>query len=143
MLTFSPSKGKTSPPTPPQTLTMPLHSSPGVADSLPGGRDVQEDGVGHARHAKALLADVLVADGDQVTHAVFPELLAGLLSTLLVELHRVQVARGRDGTQDGVGQRSAARTCGPTRVSGLLHVKLPIATGTDTQYFGPAAFGSF
>lgn len=58
-------------------------------DGLPRGGDVQEDSVCNPRHSKALLADVLVADGDQVAYAVLPELLSRLLSTLLVELHSV------------------------------------------------------
>lgn len=94
---------------PHQHLTLPLHSGLGVSDRLPGGRDVQEDGVRHARHPETFLAHVLVPHRHQVTHAVLPELLGRLLRSLLVELHGVQVPGGRDGAQDGVGERPAAR----------------------------------
>lgn len=78
---------------------------------LPGAGDVQEDGVRRPAHPEAVSAHVLVPDGDQVVHAVLPELLRRRLRPLLVELHRVQVARGGDGAQDGVGERAAARAC--------------------------------
>lgn len=92
------------------SLTLPLQGRLAVPHRLPGAGDVQEDGVGHAAHAEAVLTHVLVAHGDQVGDAVLPELLGHLLSPLLVELHRVQVAGGSDGAQDGVGERAAART---------------------------------
>ncbi len=88
-------------------LTVSLHSSLGVSHCLPGAGDVQEDGVRHPGHPEPVLAHVLVPDGDQMTHAVLLELLLRLLRPLLVELHRVQVTRGGDGAQDGVGERAA------------------------------------
>lgn len=78
---------------------------------LPGAGDVQKDGVGHPKDPEAVFAHVLVPDADQVVHAVLPELLRRRLRPLLVELHRVQVARGGDGAQDGVGEGTAARSC--------------------------------
>lgn len=93
-------------------LTLSLHGRLGVPHRLPGAGDVQEDGVGHARHAKAVFAHVLVPDGDQAVHPVLLELLGRLLGPLLVELHRVQVAAGGDGAQYGVGEGAAARPCG-------------------------------
>lgn len=92
-------------------LTVRFEGGLGVPHGLPGRGDVQEDGVGHARHPEAVFADVGVGDGDQVVHAVLGKLLLGLLGALLVELHRVQVARRRDGAQNGVRQRAAARAC--------------------------------
>lgn len=91
-------------------LTLLLHRSPGVSHRLPGAGDVQKHRVRHARHAEPLLAHILISDGDQVIHAVLLELLGHLLRPLLVELHRVQVTRGGDGSQDGVGERAAACT---------------------------------
>lgn len=92
--------------------TLSLHGCLGVPHRLPGAGDVQEDGVRHARHAKAVSAHVLVPDGDQAVHPVLLELLGHLLGPLLVELHRVQVASGGDGAQYGVGEGAAARPCG-------------------------------
>lgn len=74
-----------------------------MAHSLPRGRDVQEDGVGYVAHAKATAAHVLVAHGHPAAHTVLLELLPCLLCPLLVELHRVQVARGCNGADDGMG----------------------------------------
>lgn len=87
-----------------------LHGGLGVPDGLPGARDVQEDGVRRPDDPKAVFAHVLVPDGDQVIHAVLLELLRRRLRPLLVELHRVQVTRGGDGAQDGVGEGAAARS---------------------------------
>lgn len=89
--------------------TLPPHGGPGVLHGLPGAGDVQEDGVRHPAHPEAVPAHVLVPDGDQVVHAVLPELLRHRLRPLLVKLHCMQVARGGDGAQDGVGERAAAR----------------------------------
>lgn len=88
---------------------MSLHGGLGVLHGLPGAGDVQEHGVCHPAHSEPVLAHVLVPDGDQVIHAVLLELLRRLLRPLLVELHRVEVTRGGDGAQDGVGERAAAR----------------------------------
>lgn len=93
--------------------TLRLHGSLGVLHGLPGAGDVQEDGVRHPGHPEAVFAHVLVPDGDQVVHAVLPELLRRRLRPLLVELHRVQVTRGGDGAQDGVREGAAARSCAP------------------------------
>lgn len=88
-----------------------LHGGVGVLDGLPGAGDVQEDGVRHPDDPEPVFAHVLVPDGDQVIHAVLLELLRRRLRPLLVELHRVQVTRGGDGAQDGVGEGAAARSC--------------------------------
>lgn len=82
-----------------------------MLDGLPGAGDVQEDGVRHPDDPEPVFAHVLVPDGDQVIHAVLLELLRRRLRPLLVELHRVQVTRGGDGAQDGVGEGAAARSC--------------------------------
>lgn len=91
--------------------TLSLHGHLGVLHRLPGGGDVQEDGVGRVHHSEAVFAHVQVPDGDHVVHAVLSELLSHLLGPLLVELHCVQVASGGDGAQDGVGEGAAARPC--------------------------------
>lgn len=78
---------------------------------LPGAGYIQKGGVCHPDDPEAVFAHVLVPDGDQVVHAVLPELLRRRLRPLLVELHRVQVTRGGDGAQDGVGEGTAARSC--------------------------------
>lgn len=80
-------------------------------DCLPRRRDVQKDGIGFTCDAKALLAHILVSNGDQLRHLVLPELLDGLLGPLSVELDRVQVAGGSNGPQNSMRQRAAARTC--------------------------------
>lgn len=84
-----------------------LHSGLGVPHCLPGAGDVQEDSVCHPAHSEPVLAHILVPDGDQMIYAVLLEFLRRLLRPLLVELHRVQVTRGGDGTQDGVGEGAA------------------------------------
>lgn len=95
------------------TLTLFLHGGFGVWHRLPGAGDVQEHCVCHSRYTKAVLAHVLVFDRDQVMHAMLLELLSCLLRPLLVELHRVQVTRGGDGSQYGMGEGAAACTCRP------------------------------
>lgn len=90
--------------------TLLLHGGLGVLHGLPGAGYVQEDGVRRPDDPEPVLAHVLVPDGDQVVHAVLPELLRRRLRPLLVELHRVQVTRGGDGAQDGVGEGATARS---------------------------------
>lgn len=106
------------------------HGGPGVLHGLPGAGDVQEDGVRHPAHPEAVFAHVLVPDGDQVVHAVLPELLRHRLRPLLVELHRVQVTRGGDGAQDGVGERAAARACNAN--GGMRTARAPRRKRTPT-----------
>lgn len=93
------------------THTLLFHSSLGVSHCLPGTGDVQEDGICHTHHTKPLLAYVLVPYSDQVTHTVLPKLFGCLFRPLLVKLHCVQVTRGRNGAQDGMGQRPTPCTC--------------------------------
>lgn len=88
--------------------TFDLEGIPGVAHSLPRGWDVQEDGIRHVAHAEAASAHVLIAHSHPAAHAVLLELLPRLLRPLLVELHRVQVARGCNGADDGVGHGATA-----------------------------------
>ena len=87
-----------------------FHGSLGMSHCLPGTGDVQEDGVGHTRHSKSILAHVLVPDGDQMIHTVLLELFGHLLCSLLVELHCVQVTGGGNGAKEGVGEGAATRT---------------------------------
>lgn len=91
--------------------TLLLHGGLGVLHGLPGAGYIQKDGVRHPDDPEPVFAHVLVPDGDQVVHAVLPELLRRCLRPLLVELHCVQVTRGGDGAQDGVGEGAAARSC--------------------------------
>lgn len=79
-----------------------------MAHGLPRRRDVQENSICHVAHAKAAAAHVLVAHGHPAAHSMLLELLPSLLCPLLVELHCVQVACGRDGADDGVGHGAAA-----------------------------------
>lgn len=91
--------------------TLLLHGGLGVLHGVPGAGYIQKDRVRQPNNPEPVFAHVLVPDGDQVVHAVLPELLRRSLRPLLVELHRVQVTRGGDGAQDGVGEGAAARSC--------------------------------
>lgn len=79
-----------------------------MTHSLPRRWDVQENSICHMAHTKAASAHVLVAHRHPAAHSMLLELLPSLLCPLLVELHCVQVACGRDGADDGVGHGAAA-----------------------------------
>lgn len=79
-----------------------------MAYSFPWGWNVQKHCICHAGDTKATFADILGLDCHQMPHFVLFKLLYGFFSSLLVELHCIQVPCWGNCPDDGMRERSTS-----------------------------------
>lgn len=79
-------------------------------DHIPRVGQIQEHGISNLLHSESTRRNISVAHAHEAREPVLSKFLLSNLDPLLVEVEGVEVAGRGDGSDEGVGQGTAART---------------------------------